>query len=188
MTPLPEVRRAWQRARGFFTDNPLLDVAVTAGAVGVYWRAEVRFGGDPLAVLDVDPYRSAVQGLAAMGAALLGLTITAMAIVLAITPGDRLRVLLRHHRATIVTSFVGAGRALAALTGIATYLLLFQADGIVPEWLRLAAYATLLLSALGITRLIYVLNYLLRIGTIDKDERTEGNGQSRPGRQFRNVW
>lgn len=177
-----------RKVRGFVTDHPGLDVLAAGVAAVVYWWWEVRDGSDAVARLNSNAYQAAVATVAGMGAALLGLAITAMAIVLAITPGDRLRVLLRHHRATIVSSFVAAARALALLTGLSVYLLLFRPVGDVHEAGRAAFYFLLVLSALGLARLIYVLNYLLRIGTIDKDERTEGNGPSQPGRQFRNVF
>lgn len=176
-----------RKVRGFATDHPGLDVLAAGMTAAAYWWWEVRDGSDAVARLDSDAYRAAVTTVAGMGAALLGLAITAMAIVLAITPGDRLRVLLRYHRATIVRSFVAAARALALVTGLSVYLLLFRPAGDVHEAVRVAFYFVLLLSALGLARLVYVLNYLLRIGTIDKDEHTEGNDPSRPGRQFRNV-
>jgi MFS family permease len=187
MTSPTSARSRLVAVRGFLADQPLVDVGVAVLAAGVYWWVEVRDGSDALARLDPGAYRSVVTTLGGMAAALLGLTITAMAIVLAITPGDRLRVLLRHHRATIVSSFIAAGRALALVTGLVVYLLLFRADGAVPEWVRAVFYVALLLAALGLVRLLYVLNYLLRIGTIDKDQQTEENGPRRPGRQFRNA-
>jgi hypothetical protein len=187
MTLLRSARSAWSSLRGFATDNPGVDVGVAMVAVGAYWRWEVRDGSDAVSRLDAGSYGTAVTALGGMAAALLGLAITAMAIVLAITPGDRLRVLLRHHRATIVRSFVAAARALGLLTGVSVYLLLFRPDGDVHEAVRVLLYFVLVLSGLGLARLVYVLNHLLRIGTIDKDERTEGNGPGRSGRQFPNV-
>lgn len=187
MTPLRSARSAWVSVRGFVTDHPEIDLGVASVAVAAYWWWEVRDGSDAVARLAPDSYRTAVTTLGGMSAALLGLAITAMAIVLAMTPGDRLRVLLRHHRATIVRSFVAAARALGLLAGVCVYLLLFRPDGDVHEAARVLLYVLLVLCALGLARLVYVLNHLLRIGTIDKDERTEGNGPGRPGRQFRNV-
>lgn len=182
------VRRTWATATGAATDWPLLDVAAAGIFVGAYWLlgplAENR---DAIARLAPDGYRSVLVLLASIGSALLGLTLTAMAILLAITPGERLRVLLQHHRPTIVRSFVAAARALIVLTFLSVYLLIFRYGGHPNRLLRALLYASLVLSALAFVRLVYVLNYVLRIGTIDKNEGTEGGTGPRRGRQYRNI-
>lgn len=179
-------RRAW--AGGVITDSPELDIAAAAAFVAGYWflgpLAENR---DAVARLSPEGYRSVVALLAGMGSALLGLTLTAMAIVLAVTPGERLRVLLQHHRPTIVRSFVGAARALIALTFVSVYLLIFRHGGDPNRLLRGLLYGSLVLSSLAFVRLVYVLNYVLRIATIDKNDGTEGRTGPRPGRQYRNA-
>jgi hypothetical protein len=187
-SPEGPVRRAAARAAGGIIDWPLVDVVGAAAFVAAYWflgpLAENR---DAVAQLQPDGYRSVVILLASIGAALLGLTLTAMAILLAITPGDRLRVLLQNHRPTIVHSFVAAARALIVVTFLSVYLLIFRYGGEPNRLVRAALYGSLLLSALAFVRLVYVLNYLLRIGTVDKNEGTEGNKGIRRGRQHRSV-
>lgn len=179
-------RRAW--AGGVITDSPKLDIAAAVVFVAGYWflgpLAENR---DAVARLSPEGYRSVVTLLAGMGSALLGLTLTAMAIVLAVTPGERLRVLLQHHRPTIVRSFAGAARALIALTFVSVYLLMFRYGGDPNRLLRGLLYGSLVLSSLAFVRLVYVLNYVLRIATIDKNDGTEGRTGPRPGRQYRNA-
>lgn len=175
------------RALAWLTDYPLVDVMAAGAFVAAYWFAgPLAENRDAVDRLEPDGYRDVVQLLANVGAALLGLTLTAMAIVLAITPGDRLRQLLALHRPTIVGAFVAAARALVALTALSVYLLVFRHGGDPNRLLRALLYGTLVLSGLSVVRLVYVLNHVLRIGTLDKHEGTEGIEGPRRGRQHRN--
>lgn len=183
----PARRSLLSRAAALLTGLPAVDVAASAAFVAAYWFAgPLAENRDAIAGLDPDGYRDVVQLLANVGAALLGLTLTAMAIVLAITPGDRLRHLLAFHRPTIVGAFVAAARALIALTALSVYLLVFRHGGDPNRLLRSGLYGSLILSGLSLVRLVYVLNYVLRIGTLDKHEGTEGIEEPRRGRQHRN--
>lgn len=182
------VARTCSAVNGVLTDWPSLDAAASVAFVVGYWflgpLAENR---DAVAQLPSDGYRPVIILLASIGSALLGLTLTAMAILLAITPGDRLRALLRNHRPTIVRSFVAAARGLVTLTFLSVYLLIFRNGGPPNRLLRALLYGALVLSALSFVRLVYVLNYLLRIGTIDKNDGTADNIGSGRGRQHRNA-
>lgn len=140
--------------------HPRIDYIVGAGVAGGYllFRA---LGGEPVVVLEPDS-RAALYGvLAGAAGALLAFGITPIAIVLALTPGDRLKALLKYHNDEIRATLMAALWSLLALLVVSIVCVATDTGGASASWLRYVLLTVATVALLRTARLLRLFGLML---------------------------
>jgi hypothetical protein len=154
------------RSERAWINHPALDWVVAILAIGGY-AALVALGSDSLASLDQGARVVFYETAAAVSGALLGFSITAVAIVAALTPGARLQALLTSVGNRVVAVLMRCVVGIALATAIFTLLIVFDGDrtGSAARYLGVGAGALIILR---VTRLTFIVGQLLQIAGRDR--------------------
>jgi hypothetical protein len=127
--------------------------------IWVAWTDSILQVGDPTSM-----YLAIVTASAALGT----LAITPIAIVLALTPGPRLKALLAHHIALVRTAM--AWTVLSNLCAVAVALtgLVIDSETDALSWLRATAFALELAALCAMGRLVWFFTALLTVDELDR--------------------
>jgi len=148
---------------GFWRRNWWCDLLIgAAGSVVVWWAGgpgDVLHKGDPSSL-----YLAVVTASAALGI----LALTPIAIVLALTPGPRLKALLDNQMDLLRRAMTWT--VMANLLAIAIGVLGLALDGTDQGrgWLRIAALGAEFVSLLSMARLVWFFAALLRLSHVDQ--------------------
>ncbi len=163
----------WDKAKGYVADHPGTDWAAAALAMGAYLVFHYSGWSHP----HVAPAASTLiyQTLTLVGAALLGLVFTAVAVVRTLDPGKRLGKLQAVHGSRITRSMMAVIRGL----GVATLLLgidmvLDQPGGYTGLARSLAVLGGAIMT-LSMVRLSWLFGLIL--GIHDADQRAAARKQ-----------
>jgi hypothetical protein len=162
-------------AVGWWSHRPGIDYLIAGSALGAY-RVARSHGLDPL-VVQSGPWRVEIyQGALGLAAAVLALAVVPAAIVLALTPGRRLRYLLRTHSDDLRHATVAAAGAALASLAISVGALAFDAGDSSNRLARNLAVFILAVVVLAAARLIDLFGLLLK--NIGQDRSSDGHDPS----------
>lgn len=144
-----------------------------AAVAALYLVADWRHDGASLLATVSDGARSALYAsLAATSGALLGFTITAITVLLALGGGRRVDWLYADKRFEYVrTVFLGAIHALAVATIYFSILIVWDARDDPITWLQVGAVAVATLVVLRTYRVVHLLGDLLAIAISDRRDQ-----------------
>lgn len=162
MSRLRKVSRWW-------VDRPNLDVMaglLTVAACLVGYKA---FEIDPLSSLDTSQRHSWYGLLMGTCAALLGFAVTAASIVFAVSPGPRLRRVLREVSIGVTSLLARSIAQLAGSTGLFGVLILADTTSRA-SWSRFASVGVLAVASLAVARILWLLARIVQVFAIDVSE------------------
>lgn len=144
-------------------NSPYLDIVAFAAVIGVTWAASGGEFGDDLTASSRHVWYQTLTGLAA---GLMGVGVASVTILYAVTPGDRLRSLLRtvgNRLARLFAISIGLVAVCAVFFGLAIPFDSGEPESVVP--VLALGVAAVLVSNVG--RLLWILHRVLT--TITRD-------------------
>ena len=118
------------------------------------------------------------QTLAGIAAALLGLVFAAVAIIRALDPGRRLRILQQRYGSAITASMMAVIRGLGLATALTLLAMFLDQPGGLPVLARALALFAVGLGAARITRLAWIFSLILDVN--DEDARRAARKDMKP--------
>lgn len=156
--------RGWTRSvADFIAEKPILDSLVAVLVSAGYALIEVRSHSDFLTTLGPEGRAVFYQTASGVAAGLFAVVFTAVAIVLAVTPGPRLSAMLNTHPAFFRHSLHVVVRSLAAATGTITLAGALDQPGSLDQWVRTVVVTAVVIILFRIARLIWLFGRLLTL-------------------------
>jgi hypothetical protein len=158
--------------------RPRLDWLIALVAVVGWLIADIRGWTTPLDSLDADTRRAVYTQAGTIGAAAIGLFVVPVSLALALAPRERLERVLSHKRGQLRRAVMQAGAAAVVLivfTVVAVALDTAPGDPAATppvssaenEVVRLLAPGVLVVTVLGLLRVLRVLGALLRLNEVE---------------------
>ncbi len=158
--------------------RPRVDWLIALVAVAAWLIADIRGWTTPLDSADPDTRRAVYTQAGTIGAAAIGLFVVPVSLALALAPRERLERILSHKRGQLRRAVMQAGTAAVVLivfTVVAVTLDTGSGDPTatppVPaaenEAVRLLAPGVLVVTVLGLLRVLRVLGALLRLNEVE---------------------
>jgi hypothetical protein len=151
----------------WWSRHPLCDgvLGVSVSAAYLLWRLT---GQQAISVLDANDRGTLYATIAGVSAGLLAFGLTPTAIVLALTPGQRLKSLLRHHSDELRRALTALLMVVLVLLASSLLALAIDTGAETARWLRYVILASAVATMFGCGRIIWHFNTLLQ--NVNRDQ------------------
>jgi hypothetical protein len=164
------VRSKWTPVKGFWSDYPSLDWALTLAFVGAEWIAVARFGhGDLLRSLPVDRRVTLYQTLATVSVLTFGFSTATIAFFYASVGGKRASLLTTVRDKELIRTWKAVVGAPLAVMVLCVGLLIFDRTKVDHSGFRFYAQGGVLLLVFRIVRLRWL--FIQMIGLVTRDSQ-----------------
>lgn len=152
-----------------WVDRPYIDFILALAAALVFWQGSNHVDIDPIRRMNTAARHEWFGGLATLSGALLGFSVATVSIVFAVSPGPRLRSVIRTVGPDLNTLMAKSLSVLAFCT--AGFVLLVPGDtGRMASGVRFAVPAFLLLGGLAVVRLLWLFSRIIGVFAADVTE------------------